>query len=491
MFSNHDDGNHLIRQRPVSMTVNKLIMQETGTFNAAQSRPYIAYVDQSGLENIRDRVSSLAGGKVNGSMLAGIAGGIIAPSPVSQGTINIVNGWNERRIRFTLEIGCKYSTGSDMVYFFQGFTDIPGISMSGHVAPEMVFYINSMIGVMRTVRQTPYGAQTQENVVESAHVLSNNSWESDFQQQNVMIRPEDIFTSLQRADDVMYSDVFDTRSTLYNDAKQSSRSNNIPGAYMAKVIDGYMSSMQSTEFGSTHNEMLGVARYSVIEKEISKNPFLKYISNLKNRGVTNRFVMSDLERLDPATRSVTNYIAPTQNVIRQQHRAGQTEHWLGSNRETIAATLLVNAVPSIMMELLFSSISFRSTNCDSMGNMNTIIAGSQSLTTADLSFNYNLFKRRLEQEVLMDVTFNNQEQYMLEMRVETFGEIWISISLAGGPMIDYCAAAYADSLTAPVLSFNKESSNALVKDFEVILQHTTEETNSPGQKTPGNFNLNI
>lgn len=491
MFDTPEDSNHLIRQRPVSMTVNKLIMQETGTFNIAQSRPYIAYVDQTGLDNIKDRLDGLAGAQVSGSMLAGVAGGLVSPSPVSHGSINIVNGWNERRIRFTLEVGCKYSTGSDMVYFFQGFTDIPGVSMQGHAAPEMVFYINSMIGVMRTMRQTPLGMQTQENVVESAHVLANNNWESNFQQQNVMLRPEDIFTALQRPDDILYSDVFDTRSSLYNDAKQSNRNNNIPGSYMAKVIDGYVTSMQSAEFGNSHNEMLGVARHNVTEKEVSKNPFLKYISDIKGRGITNRFVMSDLDKLDPNTRFVTNYIAPTSNVVRQQHHTGQTEHWVGSNRETIAATMLANSVPAIMMELLLSGITFRSTNCDSMGVMSTVIAGGQSLTTADLKYNYNLFKRRLEQEVLMDITFNNQEQYVLEMRVDMFGEIWISISLAGGQMIDYCAAGYADSLTAPVLSFNKESSNSLVKDFEVILQHSTEATKTPGQKSPGNFNLGI
>lgn len=470
-------GNHLIRQSPVNFVINKLIMQETGTYNTMQSRPYVSYVDQASLDNIRDRIGD-SPMQIKSSDLIGVANGIVAPSPVSHGDIGLINGWQQSRIRFILEVTVSYNTGGDRTYFFQGFTDHPGISRAGEPDPNMLFIINSMVAIARTTINTPTGVRVQEKIIDSAHILADNTWSGDnLAGSGSLLRPEDIFSSMQNnwivgSKDLDIGNVYDHRSMVTSDAAFSKRSNNSSASYLGKILDGYNYGRINQDFAGTPNNTLEGARSTTREELTSQNPFIKFISNLKANGITNQFTFGDLEQIDSNVRRVSNYVAPTGNTISKLHRAGQTEYWGGSNRETLAATILANTVPAIMMELLLSGVSFRSTNNDIGGQMTTILAGGQSLTTANLAQHYEIFKRRLESEVLLDITFNNTETYSLEMKADIFGEVRISISLGNGPMIDYCAAGFADSLYTPVVSYQANAKVDLVNDLEVILEHS-------------------
>ena len=175
-----------------------------------------------------------------------------------------------------------------------------------------------------------------------------------------------------------------------------------------------------------------------------------------------------LEHIDPNLSNVTNFIKIGNTQLVGLHTAGETEHWGGAGRETVAATLLSNAIPALMLEYMINKIYFRSTNHDINGQMQTILIDAKSITNMDLTKSFNLFKYRLENEILFDLTFGNQIAYMLEVSCDVFGESRITIALDSGPMITYATPSFCDSLIAPVYTTNKDILYTVSHDMEQI-----------------------
>ena len=130
-----------------TINIAKLILSETGTFNPMYSRPYQTYIDSAMMDNITRRVDEAGDSTITGNLLSGIAGTIVKPCATPQGQIPIPYGWSERRIRFLLEVHITTPTGSQMVYYFQGYTSHLGVGQNGSEDPTMEFIINSFIRV--------------------------------------------------------------------------------------------------------------------------------------------------------------------------------------------------------------------------------------------------------------------------------------------------------------------------------------------------------
>lgn len=465
-----------------AIKVVKLLMQESGSYNAMQSRPYQTHVDQTTLDNITRRVEESRGATVTGTLLSGIAGNILTPSATPQGEIAIPYGWAERRIRFSMEVHVIANTGSVIIYYFQGYTSHLGVSQSGAVDPKMEFILNSFIRVTRTQQYGPNGMQVRDIVTESANIING---QIQYQQQNqgnsdiFMMRPQDVFTGIQSGyieDAYSYyngadAGINDTRIKLNGESVRSNRTNNLPANYIANIVDNYQTGVKLAEFGQSDSDIISRCRELAYEAPIYENVFIRAIASVRGIPNVTSFTLGDLEKIDPDVSSVTNYI--TLGAVRQNqmHQAGQTAYWTGSDRETLVATILSNAVPSVMMELMISKILFRSTNHDMTGAMNTVIIGAKSLTNADLTTNFELFKKRLEREIIYDITFGNQESYSLEMDADLFGETTITISLASGPVVSYTTPSFCDSLTAPIITGNKENFFNVVHDFEQLMNN--------------------
>jgi hypothetical protein len=122
-----------------------------------------------------------------------------------------------------------------------------------------------------------------------------------------------------------------------------------------------------------------------------------------------------------------------------------------------------------MMDLMLSKVYFRATNHSIGGVVVVTLIDGKSITTADLSQHYELFKRRLEHEVLFDMTHGNQTLFNLEMQADLFGETRITLALDGGPAIPYTTPSFCDSLLTPVMTGSKDNFFGVVHDFETLM----------------------
>ena len=199
---------------------------------------------------------------------------------------------------------------------------------------------------------------------------------------------------------------------------------------------------------------------------MSSDPFINRISEVYGATNVNKFTFNILKQIFPYAESVTvaKLLAPTQKQT--VHVAGQTAEWSGADGVTHSATIISQAVPCIMMDLALTRLVFKSTNRSINCQPQTIFMDVHGFVSGDLSRQIEIFRVRLETELLNDITFNNALDYAIDMNVDLLGETWLSISINGSPVYDYVTPSFADALMSPVITTNNDVIRSLASDFD-------------------------
>ncbi len=455
-------------------------MQETGTYNPQFLRPYVTSFDGPTVDNVTERIVSAGAGRIDPSVLSGITSSFITPSPTPEAIIPIVNGWNEKRIRFLMEVEAQFQTGGSCKSYIQGYTDFPGITANQSIAQDMNFYINSIVTTKITNEFTPSGLKRMETVADNSHLLSSNSWNGVSQPgQQKLMRPQDVFCNMQTSHlpniyDSDQNSVLDGRTILRTEAVKSSRTNGLAANYATKIIDGYVVGAAVSDYGQNEMNILNRSKQEVAELRAGEDPFLSALASVTNYGISNHFKYSDVAKIDPNVDNVTNYTMMGSTQLSSIHSVGQTANWHGSDITTVSATVLSQSVPALMMELMLSRLVFKSTNHDIQGRINTAIIDARSFANIELSQLLNVFKSRLLTEILNNITSSNHISYMLEMRVDLLGETWIELSIDNNPPVVYVTPSFCDSLFVPVVTSNVSTIQNLTNDFSNLVSNVKE-----------------
>lgn len=456
----------------VNLQIVSLLMKETGTYNIQQNRPYQTDMPGNIVSVLTDRVMDSPDRRINGSILSGITGSFLQPQATPESEISIVNGWNERRIRFILKMRCERQGGTVSMYYIQGFTNFSGVSIQGNIAPDMIFYVNSIIQTRLLTINTPMGPQVIENTFENSHLLMDDRYSDMRGANNIrLMRPEDVFNSLQIShipDTRGGGLTLDSRSMLHKEAVISRRSNGLGANYAASIIDGYSKATDGLAMGSNQQELYTQSRRNVIENPAALDPFLHALTQVTSQEVNNKFTYENLRTLDPNVARNTNYEVTGPTQLARMHQTGMTAHWNGSDRITQAATIISQSIPSLMIELMITKVYLESNNYGAGGHMDTRLITAESLTDGDQTNNYIILKNRIEQSLLADLTFGNSVSYSIKLEVDLLGDTKLSISLDGSAFYDYVTPSFCDSLMVPVVTTNPDTISNLVYDFEQL-----------------------
>ena len=450
------------------LKVKKFFMFETGTYNPQFRRPYETVLNGSTQNTIIERLSGST--QYNPSALGGIANKFITPSAVPEMEIKIANGWGERRMRFMLEIECQSEMGTTISEVILGYSEYVGVSINNHIDPQLVFYVNSTMQVRKTLSMTPLGNQMHTSIIDSSHILANNNWSGAYDSViDRRMRPEDVYATMTRNTLGLEGGILDTRAMSSNVATKSRRTNSSPANYMAQILNGYTQATNDVDYSANAGTVVSKARDITRENPANVDPFLSAISNVRGTSmVGNSFTFSDLRAIEPNIEYLTEarLIAPTQKTT--VHTAGQTSAWHGSDIDTYIANVLSQSVPSLLMDLALTEIVFKTTNRTINSTIITQILFGQGFVDGDISKQLDVFKLRLEYEILKDVSYENTIDFAIEMKVDLLGETWLSLSLNGQPQIDYVTPSFSDALLVPVLTTNDQRTTNLASDFESL-----------------------
>ena len=463
----------------MSLRITKLVILETGTYNPMYSRPYYTHVTGELMEEMSNRVEKNGSAKVTANVLSGLVGQAITRVPIAGSNIYIPNGFEEKRTRFFMQATHVSNTGNACVYYFQGYSTHLGVSLQGSIDPEMEFYINSFIRVIRVPVQTPAGTVYHEMVAESAQIINGEI--NYTQAPEYKMRPTDIFTGINNVnlelgysyDTTPHNGLIDTRITTKGESIQSKRFNNIPSRYIASIINDHHISSQLQEYGQNEMDIYTNSMQLSAEHPASEVPLLRALSNFRGLQNVTSFNLNILSKIDPNIANVTTYVKVAPSALSTMHHAGQSEHWKGRSMETVMASILGNALPALMIDLMLAHVAFKATNFDGNGQPAVIIAQGSGLTDINLAGTFEAFKQRFEREIMYDLTQANRLHYVLDVQSDVFGDTSIGISLDGQPTIMYTVPSYCDSLFVPIITPSKEHFFATVSDMDRLLTDVT------------------
>jgi hypothetical protein len=468
--------------------VKRLMLAETGRYDTQFSRPYQTQLQGSTLNLLSERLAGST--RFTGPQLAGVASQVIAPTAQPEAQVAIAGvGWNERRLRFMMEVECRMLSGGVVNVMVLGYTNHPGvIAATGAIDPRMEFYVNSVISVRNQIENTPTGPRTHTNIIDNSHVLVNPTYAGAYGNvQSYKMRPEDVYAAMKVNHITPVADVLDIRTVLDSKPIASRRSNAIATDYAANLLDGYSRASFDRNFGVHREEdILEGARGYVQENMVQNNPFFKAISGFRDGFMTNFFVWTDLLKLDPTAEERT--IVTMQGITQQQGpqaaydvNSGIASPWGGSEKETQVATTLSQSIPALMTDFGLTKVAFISTNrrvfADAANGLapyamqsriSTKVLDVLSFTDFDMSLYMDHFIGRVEQMVMLDISYNNEMDFYVEMQVDLLGETWIKISLNGGPLIPFVTPSFADALMVPVVTQNAHLASQLSNDFGAI-----------------------
>lgn len=462
--------------------IKRFFLFETGTYNPQYRRPYETALTGHTLNQIDERMANTH--KYSASLFSGIAGQFLRPqaAPESDVPIFIPHGWNERRMRFMMEVEYHHPLTDQMTLILTGYTDQPGATVSGAIDERMPFYINGVIMMRNSVVPTPLGMQQYSAVSETSQVLvQNHNWAGiTAPVKEERLRPTDVYSAIQRnhIPDIGKK-VFDTRTTVTDRAVKSRRANNVPSNYTASMLENYKNAtLQHQDFGSTPDDVLNEARGLSNESMVTEDPFMTAISNLRgNVPANNTFTYAELRMLDPNVDFVKHVMMLGQMNLTEVHHAGQTAEWHVAEENTAGAAFLSQAVPALMADVALTRMSFTATNRDFGVNVmpgvptKITIKDFDGFGTSDHVAAAQVFENRLTHEILKDLSFNDMKDYWVEMNVDLLGETRVRISLNGGPYYDFCTPSFCDALLVPVITTNYDKAGGIANDFERIFEH--------------------
>ena len=482
---------HLGRYNTGGLRITKLLLHETGTYNAQYRRPYDTVMDNNTISVFSEALNNVS--KYTPGLIGGLANKFISPVATPEKQLMITNGWGERRLRFVMEVVYNSHLGEGPKEVVLGYTEFNGISMGGHIDPNMRFYVNSIMETRSTTSYGPTGANVQQGVTSGSHIIVDNAWGGVYSpDRDQNMRPTDVYTAMTRLQlqGIPQGDIYDTRSMTNNTAIKSNRANSSATNYVSKIFNGYSNAVRNAAFGAGESSIMDDARGLVMESSAPDDPFLSAIMNVRgDPALGNTFTLNDLKQLDPNVSNVTTAIVTSPQTRAVTHYAGQTADWGGSNIQTTTATILSQAVPSLLMDVALTRIVFMATNRILGGGVQTTIMDAQGFSGGDLSNQLAVFISRLESEVLRDISFNNSIDFALEMHADLMGETFVKISLGGEPMVDFVTPQFCDALMAPIVSGINDRVMNVASDFQVLAEHLIDNnhTNGGSRKQSTNF----
>lgn len=516
--------------QPANITVDMFILTQTGTYQEQSLRPFNTTVTPGALNALSE--STRGGTQFNVASVQNVAGDILSPSATVEAPAQISNGWRSRRFRFLMkvtEVAPFQERGYTQRIFF-GYTDQCDVSFNQTLDPQMRIYFNS-----ETVVETNYSLDMHGNMVPVARVVASNqivspmdmSGNSGFingvmhRPTSYLVRPDDVFSQgqneamlgkLRESGRIDASNIhYDERTMLGQGGpyKYSRRNDASPVRYMAHTLKAYSSAVHEAreEQGTADADYIyETALGTAANQSIHTNGFFARLKDqtgyMENGFVEYRELLAMQPELNDPQRMIVAMDDGTS--IRKTSQAEDSNYWHGSSRTDIAASMIAQVVPAIMMDNMFRTLTFSATN--GMMGVGSYAIDFNSMASASIVENLNMIdyfqsvEHRLEYDVLASITHRNQISFQLSVHADLAGETIIDISLEGEPMVRYVAPTFTDSLFSPVVTSDKGRADTIANDMRYLMETVVptvnphmgviQEPNMNAQPQPVNTQLN-
>lgn len=468
-----------------SITIPRVLLIETGTYNDPQYRPFVSEYDGVAQANFKNRVADI--NRVTPTLLAGVAGQIIQPATETYGSIAVPNGWDNRRFAFMIEVISTNAAGFTSRDYITGWTDIVGATFSGAIAPDMRLFVNNIMSV--TDQNHGYGLGGHGGistvVTDTSHVIvpPNTMFSAYGQMGNPqridMLTPHDIMTAMVANS---YATAFDNVYNLStgvttSQIRKSKRSNCLPSQYVAQTLNAISTAslsddeaMGSLPISKTAGDVYAGAADITAESVVNTNPFFMFLQSRTSFSQFYSLQWSELRQIQPYldNDNITAIIFKKDQILRSVAQRGDSENWTSNAMEAIIAHKLAYMIPSIMSALMVTEFNCQATSLTesgmpavtSIGRYDTFVKGFDQTPLIQRLID------RIVVEVFPDITQGGQIPLSFVVDVSLFEDIQMTINIAGRYPVPFRLPLFADAHYCPMVTTNGKVINEIATSLE-------------------------
>lgn len=475
----------------VSIEIRKLYLGLTRPQSQQHRRSYDVLVDGRGMSAMQEGVERYGVNAFDPTNISGVmASGaeFIRPSGTVEGMVDIDNGWDSDRYRFTMVVDCYRNGKFSKTEFISGFTDYSGVANAGMVSSvaidhRMVFTINHITEARQrqmdvTGRPVPLVSRSNSIVRNPNFVgIGNNNTNM------YMTRPSDVLRAVDKVQlyqgmnqaaqfgDPAAQTYQDLDSMLTHVPMCSASTNLLIPTFASRTLKGlYENSL--TDFDPLNMDGAGagsLASSRVIDTPFSQSGFVHVMNRRLANSVTTtaQFTYGDLLLLDPTVDDRADVFGRSYETGVLSIPDGRSVASLGD-----ATTIAINTTSIVQTTLALMSLSGVATLAYNANNMHTgqtevTIQACDGIDNDGMLFQrLEVLKNRLVLECLSIVSQNDEIVYELDVFADAFNDVFVQITW-DGERGDYVVPAFASSSLAPVVT---NDLNRLVGMAEAIDQ---------------------
>ena len=468
------------------MKIIKLTLIESPGFNDGMIKSYDTNL-RSGM--IEDALARTEGGRrMDSRALSGIAAGMVRPG-ASGHRSHIENGWQEKRMRYALLVQTQDRQSRIEYKYITGYTDGSDFSVGrdGRVSlnPNTRFYFNSISTVDMFESAThSRGNRYVPRLSSHDQVLSRDTLGREDDKR--LLRPVDLFRKREVSDGILerfgdgdhhYSRINNTIGRFSSKTTLSTRANNSPSSYLSRSLRSYVGEHENQtgadgyqdSFGSEydHTEMLMGVTSRLRENAVGEDPFFDTLRDAWG-DIESRGYMTYGELLDTDPEFDEDTMVGLQPSKRgEDYRYIDTDDINANTPEAIAANILAQSIPAVMLNAMYSKVNNLIINSAArMGEERVIPSSAYPFVDGlDVISTDGYFIDQIEYTVLPDVTCGGSFDVEALVNCDIDGVTDILISVDGGPEHHYVVPVFADGLLTPVMTLGEDHLDRISEDI--------------------------
>jgi hypothetical protein len=459
----------------ISVEVRKVYLGLTRPQSQQHRRSYDVLLDGTGYNAIQEEVGRYGAEAFNplnmGNLMSKPGAAFIRPSGTPDAAVNIDNGWDRERFRFTMVVDVYRAGRFAKTEFISGYTDHAGVTNAGLIStvavdPSMVFTINHVTEAR--VRQMDNAGRPIALVSRANSVVRNNVYEGlGLNSQMYMTRPSDVLRAVDKVqmyhgmqqaaqfgspDAMTYQDL---DSMLTNVPMMSSDTNLLIPTFASRTLKGlYENSLNEFDPMNMDNQGAGsLAAMRIADTAFSTCSLIHVMNRNLANGVTTtaQFSYHDLLMLDPTIDDRTDIFGRSYETGAISIPDGRSVASLGeSTTIAIHATSIAQTTLALMSFSGIATLAYNANNQQTGQAEVTFQACDGMDQDGGLAQRLEMLKTRLILECL-NIVASDDASFNVDVFADAFNDVFIQLSWEGERR-DYVFPAFASSSTAPIVT---------------------------------------
>lgn len=464
------------------MKIIRIAFIETAGMDAPVIRPYTTSLKKEHTDLFA--LDTDQGRRITPDRLSKTVSQLVGPSTKHKHRSFIDNGWGEKRIMFAMVVEIADRGGSKTFQYIVGYTDKSDIAKrlgkTVKFDDEMRMYFNTITKVHMIQSSWKGSAIWQPRMQLHDQVLRRSSLTGDTSNRAnnrpgdkpVTLRPTDLFR--RGGSEAAFGahlrstgDVTNMTGAFSTQLRASSRANNSATQMLSrslKAVAAASSNPNSAYLGDNDDEeTLEMAQDKVQESLIEQDPFIEEAKKVSNILSSGYITFGELMDMNP------DFDEDRQLGFKEykpnQSRFNANANFNEDTNETVAATIISNSLPGIMISSMYSAVENMILKSHPRQGESCLVFAKPSpfVPGMEIESTFDYFEDQVVGVMMNEISHGGvfDIEATIDANIDT--EIQITIRIDGGEECRYVFPTFADGLLAPTMDMSLHAVDVLSK----------------------------